>query len=55
MIRPKQYCQQQHLKPHCQICGKDMKNAYDTYLKKINPYLWQTTCKHDKDLRLSIG
>ena len=42
-------------KPKCQICGKLMKNAYDKIAKKISPYLWQTTCEHNKNLRLSVG
>lgn len=41
--------------PKCQICDKPMKNAYDSKLKKVSSYLWQTTCEHDKNLRLSIG
>lgn len=42
-------------KPKCVVCGRQMKNAYDTKLKKRSKYLWQTTCEHNKDLRLSIG
>ena len=41
--------------PKCLICEKLMKRAYDSIEKKISKYLWQTTCKHNKDLRLSIG
>lgn len=41
--------------PKCTICNKPMKNAYDSILKKINPYLWKSTCEHMKRLRLSKG
>jgi len=41
--------------PRCSICKKPMKNAYDSKLKKISPYLWETTCEHNKGMRLSIG
>lgn len=32
-----------------------MENAYDEIAGEISPYLWKTTCEHNKDLRLSIG
>ena len=41
--------------PECPACNKPMKNAYDSKLKKISRYLWQTDCKHHRNLRLSIG
>ena len=39
----------------CPICSKPMKNAYDRKLKRISKYLWQTTCEHNKNLRLGIN
>ena len=41
--------------PKCITCSKPMRNAYDNKLKKISPYLWETTCEHGKGVRLSIG
>lgn len=41
--------------PKCPICRKPMVNAVDSITKKVSPYLWQTTCGHCPDLRLSIG
>lgn len=32
-----------------------MRTAYDTIEKKISKYLWETTCEHNKTLRLSRG
>jgi hypothetical protein len=42
-------------KPKCAICGKEMKNAVDSKTKKISPYLWKTTCEHNKNLILARG
>ena len=39
----------------CPICGQRMKNSIDSITKEISPYLWETTCKHYKNLRLSVG
>ena len=36
-------------------CNKPMVNAYDSILKKISIYMWQTTCGHDENLRLIKG
>ena len=41
--------------PKCSICNKQMKNAYDITSKEISLYLWETSCEHFKDLKLSIG
>lgn len=42
--------------PPCMKCGKPMKNAYDTRMKKISPYLWEYDCDcHQKNVRISIG
>ena len=42
-------------KPNCPICGKPMINSIDRVTKKVSPYLWETTCGHTENLRLSIG
>jgi len=39
----------------CAICGKEMENAIDSKTKEVSPYLWKTTCEHNKNLRLSRG
>lgn len=39
----------------CSICGKPMINVRDKVTKKINPYLWETTCEHLKGRKLSSG
>ena len=41
--------------PVCPECGIAMVNAIDSKTKKISKYLWETTCKHFKGVRLSIG
>lgn len=43
------------MKPICPQCGKQMSNVVDSITKKISPYLWETTCKHFKGKRLSVG
>ena len=43
------------MKPRCHICGKPMRNAFDTKTKKISEYLWETTCGHNKNIKMSIG
>jgi len=42
-------------KPKCSICQKEMENAIDSITKKISPYLWKTTCEHNKNLILARG
>ncbi len=42
-------------KPKCAVCGKEMKNAIDSKIKKVSPYLWETTCEHSKNMRLARG
>ena len=44
-------------KPKCPFCGKDMKNARDSIIKKISKYLWESDCNCEsmKGQRLSIG
>lgn len=39
----------------CQKCGVSMVNSIDKITGEISKYLWQTTCGHSKNLRLSIG
>jgi hypothetical protein len=39
----------------CLICGKPMKNAIDSKTGRISPYLWQTTCEHNKDKIIGKG
>lgn len=41
--------------PVCFECGKPMKNSIDPKTKKINEYLWETTCNHFKGQRLCRG
>lgn len=41
--------------PCCLECGKPMKNAIDSITKKVSIYEWETTCGHNKDMRLCIG
>ena len=41
--------------PTCIVCGKPMKRAIDSKTKKKSKYIWQTTCEHLKDKRLSVG
>lgn len=41
--------------PRCSICGKEYVNAVDSITKKISPYLWKPSCKHNKNVRISIG
>lgn len=41
--------------PNCPVCNEPMINAIDNITKKVSKYLWQTTCEHSKNLRLSIG
>ena len=43
------------VKEVCSICGKEMENAIDSKTKKINKYLWKTTCGHNKNLVLARG
>jgi len=55
MIKYEPYYYVGKLTPLCQICGEVMINVYDNKEKKINMYLWKTTCKHNKDFILSMG
>lgn len=41
--------------PKCTVCGKEMKNAIDSKTKEVSPYLWETTCEHNKNMRLARG
>ena len=41
--------------PVCVECGNPMINAIDSITNKISKYLWKTNCKHNKNLKLSIG
>lgn len=41
--------------PKCAVCGKEMKNAIDSITKEVSPYLWETTCEHNKNMRLARG
>ena len=41
--------------PKCVVCGKEMKNAIDSITKEVSPYLWETTCEHNKNMRLARG
>lgn len=43
------------MKPKCPVCGEPMINSIDTITKKVSEYLWETTCGHAHNLRLSIG
>jgi hypothetical protein len=41
--------------PRCSICGKKMVNAIDSKTKRVSPYLWQTDCGHNINMRICIG
>ena len=43
------------IRPKCHYCGAPMKNSIDSKTGKESPYLWEPTCDHNKNLRLSVG
>ena len=41
--------------PKCIHCGVPRVNAYDSILKAVSKYLWESNCEHSKDTILCIG
>jgi hypothetical protein len=41
--------------PKCMICEEPMKNSIDSKTGEVSIYLWETTCEHNKNMKLSIG
>lgn len=42
-------------RPKCALCGKPMKNSIDSKTGKESPHLWEPSCNHNKNMRLSVG